>query len=133
MSVSEQGKSVGDKVISTKIPREEFTKFQYHCKLNGETINGSLRRMILSEINDPKPVKIAGRSTFEYNRSKETFTWKVALDDGRSFEIDKTLPASSVEHLLESLKKAVEERNLFIRKNKKGSVPLPSNLLRMRK
>lgn len=133
MSQSGQGKSVGDKIISTKIPREEFTRFKYYCDSNGETINASLRRMILSEIDNPKPAKIAGKSIFEYNKSKENFVWKVAVDDGTIFEIDDNLPASSVEQLFESLKKATEERNSFIKKNKNGSVSLPTKLLRKRK
>lgn len=133
MIQSGTGKSLGDKIISTKIPREEFTRFKYYCDSNGETINSSLRRMILSEIDDPKPVKIAGKSVFEYNKSKDNFGWKVALDDGTIFDIGDDLPASSVEQLFESLKKATEERNSFIRKNKNGSVSFPTKLLRKRK
>lgn len=129
----EKGQSFGNKVVLAKIPREEFSRFQKQCDLNGETINASLRRMILSEIKSPKPVKVAGLSLFEYNKSKDNFAWKVNLDDGTIFEIDANLPANSIEQLFESLAKAIEERNSFIRRNKKTSVSLPTRLLGKKK
>ncbi|MDC8451454.1 MAG: hypothetical protein LV477_00940 [Candidatus Nitrosotalea sp.] len=127
------GKSLGNKTISTKIPREEFTRFQYYCAQNGETINASLRRMILSEIDNPHPSKIAGNSMFQYNKNKDNFSWRIALDDETTFSIDDDLPANSIEHLLESLMKAKNERNSFIKKTNIDSVSLPNKLLRRRK
>lgn len=131
MSVA--GKSLGNKVVLAKIPREEFSEFQRYCDHNGETINSSLRRMIQSEIKNPHPSKIAGESVFQYNRNKDNFSWKVVLDDGASFSIDDDLPANSVEQLLESLLKAIEERNSFIKKNNVDSVSFPNKLVRRRK
>ena len=133
MIQDEQGKSIGTKIISAKIPREEFTRFRYYCDSNGETMNASLRRIILSEIDNPKPARIAGKSVFEYNKGKDNFAWKVALDDDKVFNIDNNLPASSVEQMLDSLAKAVDERNSFIRKNKNGSISFPTKLLRKKK
>lgn len=129
----ETRKSLGNKVVLAKIPREEYSQFQQYCDHNDETINASLRRMILSEIENPHPSKIAGTSVFEYNKSKDNFAWKVVLDDGKIFDIDNNLPASSIEQLHESLMQAIEERNVFIRKNKNGSVSLPTKLLRIKK
>jgi hypothetical protein len=128
-----EGKSQGDRVVSTKIPREEFTRFQHYCKVNGQTINASLKRLIMSEIDNPDPVRIAGKSVFEYNKTKDSFTWKVILDDNRIFQIDDNLPASSIEQLSESLSRATEVRNSFIRKHKNASVPIPFKVFRGRK
>lgn len=135
MSLTEaiEGKSQGDRVVSTKIPREEFTRFQRYCKVNRETINAVLKRLILSEIDVPHPSKIAGRSVFEYNRKRDDFAWKVELDDGSLLEIDDSLPAVTAEQLLQSIGKAIDERNTFIRKSKNKSVSLPTRLLRKRK
>lgn len=126
------GKSLGNKVVLAKIPREEFSEFQQYCDRNGETINSSLRRMIQSEIRNQHPSKIAGKSKFQYNKTKDNFSWKVVLDDGTTFSIDDDLPAHSVEQLLESLIKATEERNLFIKKTNIESVSFPSKLVRKR-
>lgn len=131
--IQETRKSLGNKVVLAKIPREEYSQFQQYCDHNDETINASLRRMILSEIENPHPSKIAGKSVFEYNKSKDNFVWKIILDNERIFVIDNNLPTSSIEQLHESLMKAIEERNSYIRKNKNGSVSLPTKLLRGRK
>src|SRR3989304_10117510 len=104
--IPETGKSLGNKVVLAKIPREEFSRFQQYCDHNGETINASLRRMILSEIDNPQPSKIAGKSVFVYNKSKDNFAWKVVLDNGTIFNIDDNLPANSIGQLLESNMKA---------------------------
>lgn len=131
--MSTTGKSLGNKVVLAKIPREEFSRFQQYCDHNGETINSSLRRMIQSEIDNPHPSKIAGKSMFTYNKNKDNFSWKVILDDGTTLNIDDDLPANTIEQLLDSLVRATEERNSFIMKNNNDSVSLPSKLMRRRK
>jgi hypothetical protein len=127
------GKSQGNKVVLAKIPREEFTRFKQYCDRNGETINASLRRLIASEIYNPQPGRVAAQSVFEYNKHKDNFAWRIISDDNLIFEIDGDLPASSVEQFLESLRKATDARNSFIRKGKKGSAPFPTRLIRRRK
>lgn len=131
--MSATGKSLGNKVVLAKIPREEFSQFQQYCARNGETINSSLRRMIQSEIQNPHPSKIAGKSIFQYNKNKDNFSWKMVLDDGATFSIDDDLPANSVEQLLESMMKAIEERKSFIKKSRSDSVSFPSKLMRRRR
>ncbi len=132
MSV-QPGKSQGNKIVLAKIPREEFTRFRLYSEQNGETTNSSLRRLILTEIDKPGSRRVAGKSVFEYDKSKDNFAWKVVRDDGSIMEIDCDLPANSLEQLLESLRKATEERSSFIRKSRNGSVSFPTKLERKRK
>lgn len=127
------GKSLGNKVVLAKIPREEFSQFQQYCDRNGETINSSLRKMIQSEIRNPVTTKIAGKSLFQYNKNKDNFSWKVVQDDGTEFNIDDDLPANSLEQLLESLMSAIEERDAFLKKTNVDSVSFPKKLLRRKK
>jgi len=124
---------MGVKTISTKLSREEYTRLQYHCKSNYEAINSFLKRVALSEVDNPKPVKIAGKSIFEYNRKKDNFSWKVVLDDNSSLSIDENLPADSIEQLLESLMDAVDKRKSIIKKSMRDSVSIPNRLMRKRK
>lgn len=131
--MSTAGKSLGNKVVLAKIPREEFTRFQQYCDINEETINSFLRRKILEEIDNPKPVKIAGNSIFQYNRKKDNFSWKIMLDDNSIFNIDENLPANTVEQLLESLMDAIDKRKDIIKKSIKNSVSIPNNLMRKQK
>jgi|TARA_B110000495_G_C23020657_1_gene605450 hypothetical protein len=126
------GKSLGNKVVLAKIPREEYTKFQQYCDANEETINSFLRRKILDEIDNPQTIKIAGKSVFEYNKLKDNFSWKVTLDDNSSFSIDDNLPADAIEQFLESSMNAVNERRRYIKKETKNSVSIPSKLRKMK-
>jgi len=124
------GKSIGNKVISTKLSREEFTRFQYYCRASGETINGALRRLLLTETEKPTPIRVAANNFFRYNKATENFSWTVGLDDGTTVEIDGSLPPSTVIQLFESLGRAIEERNSFLRKTSRNSVPMPTKLTR---
>jgi|APSaa5957512535_1039671.scaffolds.fasta_scaffold07270_3 hypothetical protein len=126
------GKSLGNKVVLAKIPREEYTRFQQYCDLNEESVNAFLRRKILEEIDNPQPVKIAGKSVFEYNRQKDNFSWKVMIDDNSIFNIDENLPANAIEQLLESLVDAIDKRKSIIKKSTIDSVSIPNKLLRIK-
>ncbi len=129
----EKGSSLGNKVVLAKIPREEYSRFQQYCDHNGETINACLRRLILSELENPQPSKIAGKSVFHYNKNKDNFSWNVILDDGTRLHIDDELPANSVEQLLESLMNATAKRNSSIKKSNIDSVSFPNKLVREKK
>ncbi len=133
MIYTEEGKSMGVKTISTKLSREEFTRLQYHCKSNDEAINSFLKRVALTEVDNPEPVKIAGKSVFEYNRQNDNFSWKVILDDNLKLSIDDNLPSNTVEQFLESLIDAVNKRKSVIKKSRKDSVSVPTKLMRKRK
>lgn len=126
------GTSLGTITVSTKLSREEFSRLDYYCKKNGEKKNPIIRRLILAEIDKPKPALVAGKSIFEYHKDKDNFAWKFIQDDGSSFDLTHNLSANTIEQLFESLKKATDERNSFIRKSKKNSVPFPTKLLRKR-
>jgi len=131
--MSSNGKSLGNKVVLAKIPREEFTRFQQYCDMNNETINAFLRRKILEEIDNPQSVKIAGKSVFDYNRQKDNFSWKIILDDNTTVSIDDDVPANTIEQLLESLMDVVDKRRSIIKKSMTDSVSIPSKLMRRRK
>ena len=131
--MSSNDKSLGNKVVLAKIPREEFTRFQQYCDMNNETINAFLRRKILEEIDNPQSVKIAGKSVFEYNKQKDNFSWKIILDDNSTFSIDDDVPANTIEQLLESLMDVVDKRRSIIKKSMTDSVSIPSKLMRRRK
>lgn len=124
---------MGVKTISTKLSREKYTRLQYHCEVNHETINAFLKRIILEEIDNPHPTKIAGKNIFIFNKNKDNFAWKVILDDNSTLSIDDNLPANTVEQLLESLIDAYEKRKSHIKKVNKNSVAIPSLLWRKNK
>lgn len=129
MTSVEKGKSLGNKVVLAKLPREEFTQLQHYCELNGETINSILRKIIVAEINHPRSIKLAGRSIIEYDKNKDNFSWRISLDTNTSITVDENLSADTVEQLYETLQNAIQFRNSSIKKKKKDSVAIPTKLL----
>jgi len=124
------GKSLGNKVVLAKLPREEFTQFQHYCELNGVTINSALRKIILAEIDHPRSIRLAGKNIIEYNKDKDNFSWRITLDDDSIIVVDENLSTDTVEHLYASLQNAIELRNSNIKKGKKESVAFPTKLMR---
>ena len=130
MDSVKDGKSLGNKVVLAKLPREEFTQFQHYCELNGETINSALRKIILAEIDRPRSIRLACKNVIEYNKNKDNFSWKITLDDNSIIAIDENLSADTAEQLYESLQIAIGQRNSDLKKRKKDSVAFPTKIMR---
>ncbi|MDG7000708.1 MAG: hypothetical protein JRN15_16560 [Nitrososphaerota archaeon] len=132
MSV-QPGKSQGSKIVLAKLPREEYTRFQQYAERNGETINASVRRLVLTEVDRPRLKRVAGKSVFKYDKTTDRFAWLVSCDDGTEIKVEDSLNADSLEQLSESLGAALNERNVSIRKSQRGSVAFPTKLERRKK
>jgi len=131
-ATNREGKSSGNKVVLAKLSREDFIKLQKHCEIKGESVNSFIKKMILNELDEPISHMIAGKNQFVYNRYKDNFSWRVMLDNGLRVDIEDDLPAEYVSQLLEEIKKAIDERDTYIKKESKESVPIPSKLVRKR-
>ena len=118
-----------NKVVMAKLSREDFIKLQKHCSIKNESVNSAIRKAIMAEIESPIPHMIAGKNLFVYNRYKDNFSWRVVLDNGLVVDIEDDLPAEYVSQLFEEIKKAVDERETYIKKDNSG-VPIPSKLVR---
>jgi len=123
-------KSSGNKVVLAKLPREDFIKLQKLCEIKEESINSVIRKAIMHEIDQPIPHAIAGKNLFVYNRAKDNFSWRVMLDSGLRVDIEDNLSAEFAVQLSDELKKALDERNTYIKKESKESVAIPSKLVR---
>lgn len=119
-----------NKVVMTKLSRDDFARLQAHCKLRNESINSVLKKLVLAELDDPIPQMIAGKNIFLYNKHKDNFSWRIALDSGLMAHLEDDLPAETAVQLYEALKEALDERDTHIRKKKDESVPVPSTLVR---
>ncbi len=122
-----------NKVVMTKLPREEFTRFQKYCEQKKETINAALRRIVMAEVDIPSKEFLSGKNVFLYNQNKDNFTWRIVLDDGSKVDVAKDLSAEYVEQLHDVLSKAVEERNAYVQKAKKESVAVPRKIMRKKR
>lgn len=119
-----------NKVVMAKLPREDFIKLQKHCEIKKESVNSTIKKAIMNEIDEPAPHMISGKNLFIYNRAKDNFSWRVMLDNELRIDIEEDLSAEYVSQLFEVLKKAIDERNTYIKKETSRSVPIPSKILR---
>src|SRR3989338_2103337 len=117
------------KTVSAKLSQPEFTSFKTHCDTKGLTPSAQIKELIKNEIKNPLPINIAGKNIFAYNNFKDSFSWKVMLDNGLRVDIEDDLPAECVSQLLDSIKHAVDERQTYLKKEN-GGVPIPSKLVR---
>lgn len=122
-----------NKVVMAKLPREDFVLFQNYCELKGETPNAAIRRIIMAEVEKPTKENLSGKTEFFYNQTKDTFTWKIILDDGTKINVAEDLSPAFVEQFSEQLHKAKAERESYLGKKNKDSVPVPRKLARMKK
>ena len=116
--------------VSAKLPSNELTMFKSFCEKKGVTPASLIREMILKELELPIPHTIAGNNKIIYDKETDTFSWRIELDNGEVFEILKRVSPSFIEDLLDILTIGINERCVFIRKKKKGSIPIPSDILR---
>ena len=117
------------RTVSTKLPSDELTLFRVHCEKKGVTPAHLIRELILGEMKIAVPHTVAGKNRICYNKNKDSFAWYVELDTGKTVEVLKNVSPSFIENLLDILALSLGERNTFIHKKDKDSVPIPNGLL----
>ena len=118
------------KTITAKIEQTDYTKLRVYCDKKKTTPSTIIRELIVKELEIPTPCNIAGRNIIEYDKEKDNFTWYVELDDGSKSEIMKNISHEFLTDLEKSILTATEQKSVFIRKNRKDSVPIPSAIVR---
>jgi hypothetical protein len=121
------------KSISAKVSREEFTRVETYCKNKGVTVSSFIRELLQNEIKLSVPNNIAGMNKLDYNKAKDNFKWSVVLDNQQEIPVLKNISHAYLENLFEKMNIALELRNSAIKKKNKKSVPIPSNIMRVKK
>lgn len=116
------------RTISTKLPSDELTLFRAHCEKKGVTPASLIRELILGEMKMTVPHKVAGKNRIQYDRNMDLFTWSIELDDGNQIEVLRNVSPAFIGDLYEIIRLSLNERNSFIQKTKKNSVPVPSEI-----
>lgn len=119
--------------ISTKLSREEITFLKSFCERKGVTPSAFIRSLIQRELEIPIPQNVAGKNRIHYNKERDTFSWFVELDSGKDMEVMKDVSPMFLEDLHEIVSRSLSERSGFIGKNNTDSVPVPSNILKVKK
>lgn len=81
-----EGKSQGNKVVMTKLQREEFSRLQHYCKLKGESINSAIKRIVMGEVDKPSNEPASSKEitirniVFDTNTFDEILAGEMPLD-----------------------------------------------------
>lgn len=118
------------RTVSTKLPSDELTLFRAHCEKKGVAPAYLIRGLILREMKITVPHVVAGKNKINYNKSRDSFTWSIELDTGKTVEILKNVSPTFLENLLSILTLRLGERNAFIHKKKRNSIAIPNGILR---
>ena len=120
------------KAVRSKITNETYTQLLHYCKNEEITPSRYIRDLIEKNILTVISLNKAGVNSFEYDKSKDAFTWTVSFDDGQKAIIGEMLSHSFLENLQEALNKALSIRELYIRKGNKMSIAIPNKLRTLR-
>lgn len=121
------------KSISAKISRQEFTLVDGYCDKKGITPSSLIRELLMREIEIAVPHNVAGKNMIKYDKEKDNFSWSITLDDNTLIEIIKNVPAEYFQQLQDEINDALNSRTVSIKKTKKDSIAIPSNLTRRKK
>jgi len=119
-----------NKVVMSKLPRDEFANFQKICEDEGKTINKKLRELIAKEIkSNSKSNFLSGVNKIIYNKVNNSFSWLVKLDSGQETEILNNLSLEFLKNLQQDIQEAIKERNRWVHQTKEDSVGIPKELV----
>ena len=118
------------KSVSAKMSREDVTLFKSFCEKKGVSPSELIRELILRELKVPIPHTVAGRNILYYDKGSDAFVWAVTLDTGEEIEVLRNVSPDFLEDLIAVVGRGLDVRASFIGKTKKGSVAVPSNILR---
>lgn len=119
-----------NKTVLAKLSREEFSRFQNYCEKKEKSINAVIKGLILDEVDNPANSNIAGKNIFLYNQGNDSFTWRLLLDDRSEVDLIKDVSVQYLEQLFDGLREAMSERNIHLKRKNKGSVPVPTKLMK---
>jgi len=122
------------KAMATKLPLDEYVLIQDYCKRVNKTPSQLIRELLLSEANPfSAPSNAAGRNIIEYDRKRDSFIWKVELDNGEKAVVLEDLPLEYLTDLSRSVASALTLRDELQGKKRKDSAIVPRKLLRGKK
>jgi len=118
------------KSMSAKVTAIEHKLINDYCNNKGTTPSKLIKRLLLSEIESTDPNYLAGKNVFEYNKSKDNYSWIIELDDDRKIKIEDNLSIEYIQNLKEELDKLIFERKEMIRYKKNSSIAIPKTILK---
>ena len=118
--------------VRAKIKRDNYIEVDTFCKASGITISAYIRNLIEENKPGTVPINKAGVNEFKFNHEKDRFTWGIRYDDNAYKEIAENLSVEFLENLQKTINHAVSVRNEYIQKRMEGSIPVPTNIKKLK-
>lgn len=117
-------------VISTKLKPKQADELKNRCNFGNISQSSFVREAILEKMNSNHPSNIAGKNKIEYDSKKDTFAWKIELDNGEEHIVLENLSPEFIQDLSQNLNFELNKRKEIIGKNGKKSVAVPRRILK---
>ena len=116
--------------VSTKLQPDQFQLLNKICELNHKDKSVFIREAILEKLNSGRISNVAGTNFFDYNLERDSFVWKIKLDDGSERIVLESIPLEFMQNLYELIGNQLKNREELLGKKKKTSVAIPRGLVR---
>ena len=116
--------------VSTKLQPDQFQLLNKICELNHKDKSVFIREAILEKLNSGRISNVAGTNFFDYNLERDSFVWKIKLDDGSERIVLESIPLEFMQNLYELIGNQLKNREELLGKKKKTSVAIPRGLVK---
>ena len=100
------------------------------CVLNKTQVSTFIRDAIFSKMNEGAISHVAGNNEINYNPEKDSFVWKIKLEDGNETEILDNVSLEFMKDLEKQISFQIKKREELLGKKNKKAVAVPKRLLR---
>lgn len=115
--------------VSTRLPKIDALLLNIRCKKEKKTPSEFIRDVIRKNINSPRKLFLSGKNKIKYNKTNNSFSWFVQLDNGQENEILKNISIDFLKSLDDEINQAIKERNEWINQTKEDSVDIPEEMI----
>ncbi len=118
--------------VSSKIDRLTFSQLKHYCEKEKITTSLFIKNLIESNVSKLIPLNKAGVNKFVYDKNNDCFSWSVEFDDGEKISVGEKLTPLFLENLLSQMNSVLNTRNSYIKKTRKDSVLVPTNIKKIK-
>jgi hypothetical protein len=95
-----------------------------------DNVSDFIRLAVLEKIQSESMPNIAGNNLIEYDPSKDSFVWKIKIDDGHEKIVLDNITIEFIQDLNKQISFQLIKRDELLHKKQKKSVAVPKGLIK---
>jgi hypothetical protein len=115
---------------TVKLEAEDDLRLKNLCRIRGVDVSTFIREAVTDKMNSSHISNIAGKNRMEYVPEKDSFVWKIELDNGEESTIIDNISVEFLNDLCSIINLKLNDRDKLLEKKKKGSVSVPRRLIK---